>query len=82
MDEKYDVYYDDVLIGLYIRNKSYTTYKAGLDELKFRGIDVLPIVAKFEDRTIPFFERRIKNCSRFEGHKIGYHTDPVELIKR
>ncbi len=75
----YDVYYEDVLIGRYERNKNYVIFEEGIRELKEKGYDVLPIVAKFEERTIPFFERRIKNCSRFPGRKIGYHTDPIEL---
>ena len=75
----YEVYYDDVLIGEYERDKKYTVFEEGIKALNERGIDVLPIVAKQEDRTFPFFNRRIQNCSRFPGRKIGYHTDPVEL---
>ena len=75
----YEVFYDEVLIGKYERGVKYEVFEDGIEELAKRGIEVLPMVRKFVDRTIPFFERRIKNCGRFPGKKIGYHTDPVEL---
>ena len=81
---KYKVMYDGIVIGMYnvISNScvEYTIDKNGIDELKKKGIEVLPMISKdYSGKGFPYFDNRIRNCKRFEGKKIGYHTDSVEL---
>ena len=81
---KYKVMYDGRVIGMYnvISNScvEYTIDKNGIDELKKKGIEVLPMISKdYTGKSFPFFDNRIRNCKRFEGVSIGYQTDPVVL---
>ena len=79
---KYKVKYEDIIIGKYIVDNNNTEYifrKESLKELKEKGYDLLPIINHSIKGRVPFFDNRIKNCKRFPGKKIGYHTDGVTL---
>ncbi len=81
---RYVVKYDGIEIGLYnvISNNcvEYTVIEEGLQKVKEKGYDLLPMLTKdYSGKAFPFFDNRIRNCKRFEGKKIGYHTDSVEL---
>lgn len=81
---KYLVKYGDVVIGMYnVISKDcveYTIDKENIDRLEKEGIELMPMIAKdYTGKAFPFFDNRIRNCKRFEGARIGYHTDPVEL---
>ena len=79
---KYIVKYEDIKIGIYIddiNNEEYIIDKNGLNKLKEKGYDLLPMINHSIKGKIPFFDNRIKNCKRFEGKTIGYHTDSIEL---
>jgi len=81
---KYIVKYEDVIIGNYIDDKGleeYIVYQEGIDKLRSMGYDPLPMLIKSTKGNVAFFDNRIKNCKRFPGKKIGYHTDPVELVE-
>ena len=82
---KYIVKYEDTVIGEYIVeeiNTEYIVMADAINNLKEKGIDVLPMINHSIKGPIPFFDNRIKNCSRFPGKKISYHTDSVELIPK
>lgn len=84
---KYKVYYYDIQIAVYNikedKSVEYTTIKEGFDELKKRGLDVLPMLKKgFSAKKFPFLDNRIKDCKRFgENVRIRYSTDPYELVE-
>ena len=75
---KYIVKYEDVVIGEY-NEQEYIFYENSRIKLKEKGYDLLPIINHSIKGRVPFFDNRIKNCKRFPGKKIGYHTDGVTL---
>lgn len=81
---KYKVIFNNVVIGMYnVISKDcveYTIDKDVIDKLDKDGVKIIPLISKdFTGKSFPFFDNRIKNCKRFDGVSIGYHTDPVEL---
>ena len=74
---KYIVKYENIIIGEY-NEKEYIFYEKCKNELKEKGYDLLPIIHSIKGR-VPFFDNRIKNCKRFPGKTIGYHTDGIVL---
>lgn len=81
---KYIVKYEDVVIGSYIDDKDkeeYIVYNKGIEEIRSKGFDPLPMFCKSSKGKFPFFDNRIRNCKRFPGARIKYHTDPIELVE-
>lgn len=83
--KKYIVKYEDVELGTYTifdeENAEYIVDEDAVLKLKDMGFDIIPMIRHSEKNRIAFFDNRIKNCSRFPGKKIGYHTDSVELVE-
>ena len=79
---KYIVKYEDIIIGKYIVENNNTEYifrEDSLKELKDKGYDLLPMIDHSIKGRVPLFDNRIKNCRRFPGRFIGYHTDSIRL---
>lgn len=80
---KYIVKYEDIVLGeynVYEDYVEYIVYPEGKKAIREKGYDILPMISKsFKGKSLPFFDNRIRNCKRFPGRKIGYHTDSVEL---
>lgn len=80
---KYNVYYGDICIGTYNVSQNgveYKTIQSSIEELTKKGEYILPILLKdVVAKSFSFLDNRISNSKRFEGVKIGYHTDPIFL---
>lgn len=76
---KYIVKYEDIIIGEYIENKEYIFREESIEELKQKGYDLLPMIDHSIKGNVLFFDNRIKNCKRFPGKIMGYHTDGITL---
>lgn len=81
---RYTVKYRGVVIGLYnvVSNNcvEYVIDKSGIEKLEKEGYELYPDLTKdYSGKSFPFLDNRIRNCSRFENEKIGYHTDPITL---
>ena len=74
----YIVKYEDIIIGKY-NEKEYIFREESKKELKDKGYDLLPMIDHSIKGNVPFFDNRIKNCKRFPGKIIGYHTDGITL---
>ncbi len=75
---KYIVKYEDIVIGEY-NEEEYVFYEESKKQLKEKGYDLLPMIDHSIKNKVPLFDNRIKNCKRFSGKKISYHTDGIEL---
>lgn len=80
---KYVVKYKDEKIGeLNVKEGTYVYIPdiQKIQSLEKAGERILNLLKEeMTDKTIPFFESRIRNCKRFDVQEMGYHTDFYSL---
>lgn len=83
MIEKYVVKYKNKKIGELTVKEGVYVYIPDTEKiasLEKTGEKILNLLKEEKtEKTIPFFESRIRNCKRFGVDEMGYHTDCYSL---